>query len=41
VTTVICALDRSQPGRSRLAAEGIAVKPVLSKDLLDSVTAHA
>jgi orotate phosphoribosyltransferase len=41
VTTVICAIDRSQPGRSRLAAEGIAVKPVLSKDLLDSVTAHA
>jgi orotate phosphoribosyltransferase len=40
VTTVICAIDRSQPGRSRLAAEGIAVKPVLSRDLLDSVTAH-
>ena len=25
VTTVICAIDRSQPGRSRLAAEGYAV----------------
>jgi len=38
VSTVICAIDRSQRGSSRLAAAGIAVKPVLSKDLLDSVT---
>lgn len=38
VSTVICAIDRSQPGSNRLAAEGIAVRPVLSKDLLDSVT---
>jgi orotate phosphoribosyltransferase len=41
VSTVICAIDRSQPGRSRLAAAGITVRPVLSKGLLDSVTAHA
>jgi orotate phosphoribosyltransferase len=41
VSIVICAIDRSQPGSSRLAAQGITVKPVLSKDLLDSVTAHA
>jgi orotate phosphoribosyltransferase len=39
VSTVICAIDRSQRGSSRLSAAGIAVKPVLSKELLDSVTA--
>lgn len=39
VSTVICAIDRSPPGRNRLAAEGIAIRPVLSKELLDSVTA--
>ncbi len=39
VSTVICAIDRSQPGSSRLAAAGIVIRPVLGKDLLDSVTA--
>lgn len=38
VNTVICAIDRSLPGSNGLAAEGIAVRPVLTKDLLDSVT---
>lgn len=39
VNTAVCAIDRSQPGRNHLAAEGITIKPVLSKDLLDSLTA--
>jgi orotate phosphoribosyltransferase len=38
VSTVVCAIDRSRPGRNALAAEGIAVRPVLTKDLLDSAT---
>lgn len=36
VTTVACVIDRSQPGENPLAAEGIAVRPVLTKQLLDS-----
>ena len=39
VSTVVCAIDRSEPGSNELAAQGIAVKPVLTKDLLDAVTA--
>ena len=37
VTTVVCAIDRSLPGGSGLADEGIAVRPVLTKALLDAV----
>jgi orotate phosphoribosyltransferase len=37
VTTVVCAIDRSEPGPSRLATEGLAVRPVMTKDLLDAV----
>jgi len=37
VTTVVCAIDRSQPGANGLADEGIAVRPVLTKALLDAV----
>jgi orotate phosphoribosyltransferase len=36
VTTVVCAIDRSGQGGCGLAAEGIAVKSVLTKDLLDA-----
>jgi orotate phosphoribosyltransferase len=36
VTTVVCAIDRSAPGDSRLAAHAIAVVPVLTKADLDS-----
>jgi orotate phosphoribosyltransferase len=36
VTTVICAIDRSSPGTDLLTGEGIAVRSVLTKDLLDS-----
>jgi orotate phosphoribosyltransferase len=39
VTTVVCVIDRSTPGGSYLAGEGIEVRPVLTKDILDS--AHA
>jgi orotate phosphoribosyltransferase len=38
VTTVVCAIDRSRPGGNDLAAHGIAVRSVLSRDLLDSLT---
>ncbi len=37
VTTVVCAIDRSQPGARGLADQGIAVRPVLTKALLDAV----
>jgi orotate phosphoribosyltransferase len=37
VTTVVCAIDRSSPGASGLPSAGIAVRPALTKDLLDSV----
>jgi orotate phosphoribosyltransferase len=37
VTTVICAIDRSGPAGNDLATEGITVRSVLTKDLLDSV----
>jgi orotate phosphoribosyltransferase len=37
VTTVLCAIDRAGPEQSTLAAEGIAVRSVLTKDLLDSL----
>lgn len=38
VAAVACAIDRSQPGGNALAAEGITVRSVLTKSLLDSVT---
>jgi orotate phosphoribosyltransferase len=38
VTAVVCVIDRSRPGDNPLAAEGITVRPVLTKQLLDSVT---
>jgi orotate phosphoribosyltransferase len=36
VTTVICAIDRSGPGANQLTGEGIAVRSILTKYLLDS-----
>jgi orotate phosphoribosyltransferase len=36
VTTAVCAIDRSPSGASMLADEGIAVKSVLTKALLDT-----
>lgn len=39
VSTVVCAIDRSQPGNGRLAAEGITVRSVLTKVLMDSAAA--
>jgi orotate phosphoribosyltransferase len=36
VTTVVCAIDRSRPGGTGLADEGIEVRPVLTKALLDA-----
>jgi orotate phosphoribosyltransferase len=38
VTTVLCAIDRAGPEVSVLVAEGIAVRSVLTKDLLDSLS---
>jgi orotate phosphoribosyltransferase len=37
VTTVACVIDRSEASGNALAAEGIAVRSVLTKDMLDSV----
>ena len=37
VTTVVCAIDRSGQHSSRLAENGITIKSVLTKSLLDSV----
>jgi orotate phosphoribosyltransferase len=39
VTTVVCAIDRSSLGASGLSSEGIAVRAVLTKDLLDAADA--
>jgi orotate phosphoribosyltransferase len=36
VTTVVCAIDRSQPGASGLSIEGITVRSVLTKAMLDT-----
>jgi orotate phosphoribosyltransferase len=36
VTVVVCAIDRSRPGENALAAEGIEVRPVLTKQQLDA-----
>jgi orotate phosphoribosyltransferase len=36
VATVVCAIDRSSPGAEQLTGEGIAVRSVLTKDLLDA-----
>jgi orotate phosphoribosyltransferase len=38
VTTVVCAIDRSSPGESAVAAAGITVLSVLTKAQLDSLT---
>lgn len=38
VTTVVCAIDRSDSGGNVLAAEGLAVRSVMTKALLDSVS---
>jgi orotate phosphoribosyltransferase len=38
VSTVVCAIDRSTREHNALAAGGIAVRSVLTKDLLDSVS---
>jgi orotate phosphoribosyltransferase len=39
VTTVVCAIDRSGPDASELRAEGIAVRAVLTRELLDRADA--
>jgi orotate phosphoribosyltransferase len=39
VAAVVCAIDRSAPGEAALAAAGLAVLPVLTKDQLDSASA--
>jgi len=36
VTTVVCAIDRSRPGEKTLAAEGIEVRSVLTRQQLDA-----
>jgi orotate phosphoribosyltransferase len=36
VATVVCAIDRSVPGQSQLAAHGLEVRPVLTKAQLDA-----
>jgi orotate phosphoribosyltransferase len=38
VSAVVCAIDRSSPGESAVAAAGITVLPVLTKDQLDLAT---
>jgi orotate phosphoribosyltransferase len=39
VATVICAIDRSAPGQDPLAADGLTVRAVMTKGLLDSIAA--
>ncbi len=39
VTAVVCAIDRSSPGESALAAAGISVLPVLTRAQLDAAAA--
>ncbi|HEY2509059.1 MAG TPA: orotate phosphoribosyltransferase [Streptosporangiaceae bacterium] len=41
VETVVCAIDRSPPGQSALAAEGIGVRAVLTKADLDAAAPGA
>ena len=41
VTTVVCAIDRSAPGRNELVAEGIVIRSVMTRALLASVTSPA
>ena len=41
VSAVVCAIDRSAPGDSPLAAHGIAVVPVLTKADLDAAAASS
>ena len=41
VTTVICVIDRSVPGRNELIAERITIRSVMTRGLLDSVTSPA
>jgi len=40
VDTVICAIDRSEPGTDPFAADGLAIRAVMTKALLDRVTDH-
>jgi orotate phosphoribosyltransferase len=40
VTAVVCVIDRSSPGETALAAEGIKVLPVLTKAQLDAAAAY-
>jgi orotate phosphoribosyltransferase len=40
VDTVICAIDRSEPGTDPFATDRIAIRAVLTKDLLDLVTSR-
>lgn len=39
MTTVACVIDRSSPAASALPGAGVEVKPVRTKDLLDSAQA--
>jgi orotate phosphoribosyltransferase len=36
VSTVVCSIDRSDQGTSALSSEGLAVRSVMTKDLLDA-----
>jgi orotate phosphoribosyltransferase len=40
VTTVVCAIDRSRPGQNALAAEGIEVRSVLTRQQLDAAVTN-
>ena len=41
VETVVCAIDRSRPGGTGLADEGVEVRPVLTRALLDAAARTA
>jgi orotate phosphoribosyltransferase len=41
VHTVVCAIDRSAPGSDPLASDGIQVRSVLTKAILDSAAASS
>lgn len=40
VTTVVCAIDRTEPGGNQLDDEGITVRSLLTKEMLDAVAAQ-
>jgi orotate phosphoribosyltransferase len=40
VGSVVCAIDRSAPGSNPLASDGLEVRSVLTKQILDSAAAN-